>query len=33
VLENAVVYEAMRAQRNGGRANRLSYYLGKSGPG
>jgi soluble lytic murein transglycosylase len=33
VLENAVVYEAMRAQRSGGRANRLSYYLGKSGPG
>jgi soluble lytic murein transglycosylase len=33
VLENAVVYEAMRAQRGGGRANRLSYYLGKSGPG
>ncbi len=33
VLENAVVYEAMRAQRSGGRPNRLSYYLGKSGPG
>ncbi|HET9638801.1 MAG TPA: lytic transglycosylase domain-containing protein [Allosphingosinicella sp.] len=33
VLENAVVYEAMRAERTGGRANRLSYYLGKSGPG
>lgn len=33
VLENAVVYEAMRAERGGGRANRLSYYLGKSGPG
>ena len=33
VLENAVVYEALRAQRSGGRANRLSYYLGKSGPG
>jgi soluble lytic murein transglycosylase len=33
VLENAVVYEAMRAQRSGGRANRLSYFLGKSGPG
>ncbi|HEX6376037.1 MAG TPA: lytic transglycosylase domain-containing protein, partial [Allosphingosinicella sp.] len=33
VLENAVVYEAMRAQRHGGRPNRLSYYLGKSGPG
>ncbi|HYW14744.1 MAG TPA: lytic transglycosylase domain-containing protein [Allosphingosinicella sp.] len=33
VLENAVVYDAIRAQRGGGRANRLSYYLGKSGPG
>lgn len=33
VLENAVVYEAMRAQRSGGRPNRLSYYLGQSGPG
>lgn len=33
VLENAVVYDAMRAQRGGGRANRLSYYLGKGGPG
>ncbi|MEA3064512.1 MAG: soluble lytic murein transglycosylase [Sphingomonadales bacterium] len=33
VLENAVVYEAMRAQRSGGSANRLSYYLGKGGPG
>jgi soluble lytic murein transglycosylase len=33
VLENAVVYEAIRAQRSGGRANRLSYFLGKSGPG
>jgi soluble lytic murein transglycosylase len=33
VLENAVVYEAMRAQRSGGSPNRLSYYLGKSGPG
>jgi soluble lytic murein transglycosylase len=33
VLENAVVYEAMRAQRSGTRPNRLSFYLGKSGPG
>jgi soluble lytic murein transglycosylase len=33
VLENAVVYEAIRAQRSGGQANRLSYFLGKSGPG
>jgi peptidoglycan lytic transglycosylase len=33
VLENAVVYEAIRARRSGGAANRLSYYLGKSGPG
>jgi soluble lytic murein transglycosylase len=33
VLENAVVYEAIRAQRSGGPANRLSFYLGKSGPG
>jgi len=33
VLENAVVYDAIRAQRGGGRPNRLSYYLGKSGPG
>jgi soluble lytic murein transglycosylase len=33
VLENAVVYEAMRAERSGGSPNRLSYYLGKSGPG
>ena len=33
VLENAVVYDAIRAQRGGGQANRLSYYLGKSGPG
>ncbi len=33
VLENAVVYDAIRAQRGGGPANRLSYYLGKSGPG
>ena len=31
VLENAVVYDAIRAQRSGGRPNRLSYYLGKSG--
>jgi soluble lytic murein transglycosylase len=33
VLENAVVYDAIRAQRGAGRPNRLSYYLGKSGPG
>lgn len=33
VLENAVVYDAIRAQRGGGQANRLSHYLGKSGPG
>jgi soluble lytic murein transglycosylase len=35
VLENAVVYDAMRAQRGGGggNANRLSFYLGKAGPG
>jgi soluble lytic murein transglycosylase len=33
VLENAVVYDAIRAQRGGGPANRLSYYLGKAGPG
>jgi soluble lytic murein transglycosylase len=33
VLENAVVYEAIRAQRGGGPANRLSFFLGKSGPG
>jgi soluble lytic murein transglycosylase len=33
VLENAVVYDAIRAQRGGGQPNRLSYYLGKSGPG
>ncbi|HYG49192.1 MAG TPA: lytic transglycosylase domain-containing protein [Allosphingosinicella sp.] len=33
VLENAVVYDAIRAQRGGGRPNRLSFYLGKSGPG
>jgi soluble lytic murein transglycosylase len=33
VLENAVVYDAIRAQRGGGAPNRLSYYLGKSGPG
>ena len=34
VLENAVVYDAIRAQRSGGGAgNRLSYYLGKAGPG
>jgi soluble lytic murein transglycosylase len=35
VLENAVVYDAIRAQRAGGASggNRLSFYLGKSGPG
>ncbi|MGA9581801.1 MAG: lytic transglycosylase domain-containing protein [Allosphingosinicella sp.] len=33
VLENAVVYDAIRARRGGGRANSLSYYLGTSGPG
>jgi soluble lytic murein transglycosylase len=33
VLENAVVYDAMRAERSGATPNRLSYYLGKSGPG
>jgi soluble lytic murein transglycosylase len=33
VLENAVVYDAIRSQRAGGTANRLSYYLGKVGPG
>jgi soluble lytic murein transglycosylase len=34
VLENAVVYDAIRAQRGGTTGgNRLSYYLGKSGPG
>ena len=35
VLENAVVYDAIRAERAGGASagNRLSYYLGKSGPG
>jgi soluble lytic murein transglycosylase len=34
VLENAVVYDAMRAQRNGqASGNRLSFYLGKAGPG
>jgi len=33
VLENAVVYDAIRAQRGGRPPNRLSYYLGKSGPG
>ncbi len=33
VLENAVVYDAIRAQRGGAAPNRLSYYLGKSGPG
>ncbi|HEX9963987.1 MAG TPA: lytic transglycosylase domain-containing protein [Allosphingosinicella sp.] len=33
VLENAVVYDAIRAQRGGARPNRLSYYLGKAGPG
>jgi soluble lytic murein transglycosylase len=34
VLENAVVYDAMRAQRTGQTSgNRLSFYLGKAGPG
>ncbi|WP_225421047.1 lytic transglycosylase domain-containing protein [Sphingomonas parva] len=35
VLENAVVYDAIRAQRSGGASsgNRLSFYLGKAGPG
>jgi soluble lytic murein transglycosylase len=34
VLENAVVYDAIRAERGGSvGGNRLSYYLGKSGPG
>jgi soluble lytic murein transglycosylase len=34
VLENAVVYDAIRAQRAGQmNGNRLSYYLGKAGPG
>jgi soluble lytic murein transglycosylase len=35
VLENAVVYDAIRAQRAGGASagNRLSFYLGKAGPG
>jgi soluble lytic murein transglycosylase len=34
VLENAVVYDSIRAARGGGGgSNRLSYYLGKSGPG
>jgi soluble lytic murein transglycosylase len=33
VLENAVVYDAIRAQRGGGRANRLSYYLGQERAG
>ena len=34
VLENAVVYDTVRAQRAGAETgNRLSYYLGKSGPG
>ena len=34
VLENAVVYDAMRAQRTGlASGNRLSFYLGKAGPG
>jgi soluble lytic murein transglycosylase len=34
VLENAVVYDAMRAQRTGQvSGNRLSFYLGKAGPG
>ena len=35
VLENAVVYDAIRAERSGGASagNRLSFYLGKSAPG
>jgi soluble lytic murein transglycosylase len=34
VLENAVVYDTLAAQRGqGGTANRLSFYLGKAGPG
>ncbi|QAY79092.1 lytic transglycosylase domain-containing protein [Sphingosinicella sp. BN140058] len=33
VLENAVVYDAIRAQRSGGSGNRLSFYLGKAGAG
>jgi len=34
VLENAVVYDSMNTQRGyGAPANRLSFYLGKSGPG
>jgi len=34
VLENAVVYDAMRAQKSGQMGgNRLSFYLGKAGPG
>jgi soluble lytic murein transglycosylase len=34
VLENAVVYDAIRASRTGQTSgNRLSYYLGKAGPG
>ncbi|WP_233222368.1 lytic transglycosylase domain-containing protein [Allosphingosinicella deserti] len=34
VLENAVVYDAIRAQRTGsGSGNRLSFYLGKAGAG
>jgi soluble lytic murein transglycosylase len=34
VLENAVVYDAIRASRTGGaQGNRLSYYLGQSNPG
>lgn len=34
VLENAVVYDSMNPQRPyGAPSNRLSYYLGKSGPG
>jgi soluble lytic murein transglycosylase len=33
VLENAVVYDAMRAEGGMGGGNRLSYYLGKGSPG
>ncbi|HEX2764201.1 MAG TPA: lytic transglycosylase domain-containing protein [Allosphingosinicella sp.] len=33
VLENAVVYEAIRAQRTGATPTRLSYFLGKGGAG
>ena len=33
VLENAVVYDSMNPQGGSGSTNRLSFYLGKSGPG